>query len=101
MPMVGGIVIEVVTFPDKVFVDCRDTKHRDTCAIYVEYDKQSKHIEIGDMFWWHAGAAYWTPADNCVSREERKRRNLEGGKHYDIRLKRIGYSGVKLERKEK
>lgn len=91
--MVGGIVIEVAEVrdrPDVLFVDCRETnpKYRDTCAIYVEKNETSMCIEPGDSLWWQGRWAMWTPQAN--------RRSEEGkcGRDYDIKIPRVGYSGV-------
>lgn len=81
--MVGGIVIEVVWLEDKVFVDCQDTRYKDTCAIYIERNEDSEQIEVGDRIWWQGGFAMWTPAD--CSRVE-------------VRIPRRGFSGVTLDR---
>ena len=82
--MVGGIVIEVVwrDADDTVFVDCRDTRYRDTCAIRVERNADSERIEVGDRAWWQGGFAFWTPAD---------------GSRVDVRIPRRGYSGATLD----
>ena len=83
--MVGGIVIEVVwrNDDDKVFVDCQDTRYKDTCAIYVERNADSEQIEVGDRIWWHGRLAMWTPADET---------------RVEVQIPRVGYSGVTLDR---
>jgi hypothetical protein len=87
--MVGGVVIEVAHFPDKIFVDCIEPKYKkETCAIYVEKDEHSLQIEIGDRFWWQGNYAYWTPYKVRES----------GIGESDIKIKRIGHSGVELQR---
>ena len=82
--MVGGIVIEVVwrDADDTVFVDCRDTQYRDTCAIRVERNADSERIEVGDRMWWQGRLAFWTPADSS---------------RVDVRIPRRGYSGAILD----
>jgi hypothetical protein len=77
--MVGGIVIEVIILPDKVYVDCRDARYRDTCAIHVVRNQDSETIEFGDRLWWQERWAYWTPADK---------------NRVDVKIPRVGYSGV-------
>jgi hypothetical protein len=84
--MIGGIVIEVAELADRVFVDVRDRRRKDTCAIYVEKDENSKRVRIGDTIWWQGGYAMWTPASV---------RDGEKGRS-DIKINRIGYSGVAL-----
>ena len=83
--MVGGIVIEVVWLDEKVFVDCRATRYRDTCAVYVERNQDSERIEIGDRFWWQGNYAYWTPADES---------------RVEVKIPRVGFSGVTLDRRQ-
>lgn len=83
--MVGGIVIEVAWrgADDRVFMDCRSTRYRDTCAIYVERNADSEQIEVGDRIWWQGGFAFWTPSDES---------------RVEVRIPRRGCSGVTLER---
>lgn len=85
--MVGGIVIEVAwrADDDRVFVDCRDKRYRDTCAIYVERNPDSEQIEVGDRIWWQGGLAFWTPSDES---------------RVEVQIPRRGCSGVTLERGE-
>ncbi|TXH55024.1 MAG: hypothetical protein E6Q97_09745 [Desulfurellales bacterium] len=100
--MVGGIVIEVCDHPTdrhKLWVNCADRayrkqKHPDECAIYVEKNETSARIQIGDGLWWQGRDAMWTPQENRGSQEEREKRGLKCGVDYDIRIPRIGYSGV-------
>lgn len=94
--MVGGTVIEVVDLATKVYVNCAERPHGkiNECAIYVELNAQSDQIEIGDSVWWQGGFAMWTPQSNRVSDEEAKRRGLKCGKDYDIKIPRLGCSGV-------
>ncbi len=88
--MVGGIVIEVANVPDRpdvLYVDCRDrTYSKDTCAIYIENNEISQKIEIGDNIWWQCNYAMWTPSGSIKSK---------CGVDYDIKINRVGYSGVK------
>lgn len=96
--MVGGKVIEIVTLERKVWVSVRDVNHpKDTCAVYVERNKDSEAIEIGDSVWWQAGFAYWTPSANsaaeCAHREHVTCERV-GGVDYDIAIPRVSYSGV-------
>lgn len=85
--MVGGTVIEVVDLATKVYINCvdkpRGRKKADECAIYVERNSDSEQIDIGDIIWWQGQFAYWTPLNNLVC-----------GRGYDIKIPRIGYSGV-------
>lgn len=77
--MVGGTVIETIDTGDRVWVNCQDREHGDTCAIYVERTAESRSISRGDHVWWQGRHAMWTP----------RRRSFN-----DRRLVRIGYSGV-------
>lgn len=88
--MIGGIVTETIVLPDKVWVDCVESQERcnDKCAIYVERNENSLKIKPGDSFWWQSGSAMWTPFEN---------KGKAGNKShidYDIRIPRIGFSGV-------
>ncbi len=97
--MVGGRVVEVSEVknrPDVLYVDCADFQYRrkrpDTCAIYIEKNRTSELIEIGDSLWWQGRFAMWTPLRNCVPEDGGE--DLRCGIDYDIEIPRIGYSGV-------
>jgi hypothetical protein len=92
--MVGGSVIDHVILLDKVWVNCREDCSGSECAIYVERTDRSRSISEGDMIWWQGGYAFWTPSFNRVSEEEGRKRGSKCGIDYEIKLKRIGYSGV-------
>lgn len=86
--MVGGIVIEVCEvkhLKDALYIDCRSREYNNTCAIYVEKNFISEKIEIGDTIWWQHKYAYWTPQNS---------KRLLCGHDYDIKIQKIGYSGV-------
>lgn len=100
--MVGGTIIEVSEVagrPEVLFVDCRDrTYSKDTCAIFVERNTESERIEIGDQLWWQGSNAYWTPQANrkpACNHREHDDCGSRSGVDYDIRIPRVGYSGVK------
>jgi hypothetical protein len=82
--MIGGKVIETI--------DCREwlsTEQRflrSTCAIYVERDAKARTVAEGDSVWWQGGFAMWTPANFHP--------NGRSGIDFDIKLRKIGYSGV-------
>lgn len=84
--MVGGKVVEVIWLPEKIWVNCRD-KYSTSCAIYVERNTKSERIEKGDSVWWQSSWAFWTPASYVQG-------SGKGNIDYDIRINRIGYSGV-------
>ena len=88
--MIGGKVIEVIkdikNRPEAIWVNVKDftSGYGDECAIYVEKNDTSLQIEIDDSLWWQGRWAMWTPA---AVRES-------GIGESDIRIPRIGYSGV-------
>jgi hypothetical protein len=87
--MVGGIIIDIVQVsPSKWWVNCVDTglssgAGKETCAIYL--DPQGEPVDVGDNLWWQGNHAMWTPADRART---------------DVRLPRIGFSGVPHPHKE-
>ncbi len=85
--MVGGIVIETIELPDKVWVNCRGkgSEANDTCAVYVELSDKARSISAGDKFWWQAGTCYWTP---WPQKQEPTRQGID----YEIELRKIGFS---------
>lgn len=96
--MIGGVVIEVIQLPDKTWINCEETDSTLKCAIYVERSRRSETIRMGDSLWWQSRNAYWTPYEY---RQRRRRGESQGkaGVDYDLRLRRIGYSGVKRPEK--
>lgn len=95
--MVGGKVIEIADVPGRpeaIYVDVRDKN--DTCAILVERNENSERIQIGDSLWWQSGYAMWTPQENAdkTCDHEHHYSCQRCGVDYDIRIPRIGYSGV-------
>jgi len=97
--MVGGTVIEVCshpTDPERLYVNVGQVPYGklETCAIWVERTETSEQIQLGDSLWWQGGFAYWTPQANCVPEQIPAAQDLQGGIDYDIKIKRIGYSGV-------
>lgn len=85
--MIGGIVIETIQLPDKIWVNCRgrDSERNDTCAVFVENSDKARSISAGDKFWWQAGVCYWTP---WPQKKEPKKIGID----YEIQLKKIGFS---------
>lgn len=79
---VGGVVTEIVPDGSRYWINTND--HGDECAIFVEKNVNSDKIKIGDSVWWQGRDAMWT------TKEVR-----EGAKgESDIKIPRIGYSGV-------
>lgn len=100
--MVGGTVIEVAEIKGRIgvlFIDCADMPtgraKPDFCATLIELDDVSSGIKFGDSLWWQGPHAMWTPKKNLLSAEERSKKGHRSGVEYDIKLKRVGYSGVK------
>ena len=85
--MVGGTVIETVVLPDKVWVNCQDKHSTSQCAIYVKNTPKARCISEGDSFWWQSSWAFWTPQFYVQG-------SGKAGKEYDIKLERVGFSGV-------
>lgn len=88
--MIGGIVTKTIALPGKVWVECVESNDgcNDKCAIYVDRTANAERVKPGDSFWWQGGFAMWTPFEN---------KGKSGGKaglDYDIRIPRIGFSGV-------
>ncbi len=75
---VGGKVIDHKIFDEKVYIDTDDNGSK--CAIYVERDKHSESVRVGDIVWWQGVKAYWTTSDRKTQVE--------------TVLHRRGYSGV-------
>lgn len=102
--MVGGNVIEVCNVPgrpDVLFVDVADRaggpeSRIQTCAVYVERNENSERIQIGDSLWWQCGFCMWTPQANRleVCNHEHHYSCQRCGVDYDIKIPKIGYSGV-------
>lgn len=93
--MIGGVVIETVVLPEKIWVNCEETQSTSKCAIYVERNETSERIKPSDSVWWQGGWAMWTPYENihrAVGPGALKA--LRVGKDYDIKIPRIGCSGV-------
>lgn len=84
---VGGEVLEVIPFGDKIFINTIEKIRSDDgfrygakCAINVEKDGNSVKVKPGDIVWWQGNKAYWTTKDRKTEIE--------------TILKRVGFSGV-------
>lgn len=86
--MVGGTVVETITVEEKgkIWINCKDDKTKENCAIYVEDCAAARCIEPEDSVWWQADKAYWSPRSRAFR---------------DYELKRIGTSGVRRPSKAK
>lgn len=76
---VGGIVVETLVMPGRVWVDTEDADAGDRCAIYVEATPEARSISEGDSLWWQGLWAMWTPRSRAF---------------HDLKLPRIGCSGI-------
>jgi hypothetical protein len=85
--MIGGIVIETIDCGDRIWVNCEEENTTTHCALCVERNAKSRCISPGDSLWWQSGNAYWTPHSYVQG-------SGNGGHHYDIKIPRIGFSGV-------
>ena len=88
--MIGGTVVKVVGFKTKMYVNCRHKQSgrnkADECAIYIRRTPEAEKIDVGDSVWWQGGFAYWTPCGKCGNK---------CGVDFDVRIPRVGYSGVR------
>ncbi len=83
--MIGGTVIETVITPKKVWINCREKESTSECAIYVENNAKARTVAEGDSVWWQQDQAMWTPKGF--------RPNGRSGIDFDIRLRKLGFSG--------
>jgi hypothetical protein len=86
--MIGGIVTETIDCGDRIWIDCEERDSTSKSAIYVERNAKSRCIAPGDSVWWQGRFAMWTPSSY-------KQGTGKCGAHYDIQIRRIGYSGAK------
>ncbi len=100
--MIGGIVTETITLSNRVWINTveRDERLTGHCAIFVERNSNSEQIKPGDSVWWQSGSAMWTPYANCGLNRSKDAPHQRGGVDYDIRIPRIGFSGVSRPEKE-
>src|SRR4030095_14596049 len=81
--MIGGIVIEIIRLEDRIWVNAKNRTYNETCAIYIECNRDSEAIRVGDSIWWQGQYAMWTP---------------QTGEFKDRKIPRIGFSGVERPR---
>jgi len=89
--MIGGIVTKTKVLPDRIWVNCEEENSTSKCGIYVERNENSERIKPGDTVWWQAGYARWTPYEirgKCFVE------GLKQGRDYEVKIRKIGYSGV-------
>lgn len=85
--MIGGLVLETIILPDRVWVNCGERQSSSQCAIYVKRTPESERIMLGDKLWWQGGFAIWTPATHLQGTGKQ-------GKDYEVKIPRIGFSGA-------
>lgn len=86
--MAQALVVEIVDVPEKERMWINTRSRFDECAVYVIRNAKARSISEGDALWWSGRDALWTPAFNFG------KRGGKTGKDYDIKIPRIGYSGV-------
>jgi len=94
--MIGGTVIETIKLPDRIWINCVEDNSESKCAIYVERNEKSETIKPSDCLWWQGANAMWTPYEKRGNSPS-KPNFIKGricGKDYDIKIPRIGCSGV-------
>lgn len=79
---IGGMVIETIELPDKVWVNTYDGKNE--CGVIVERNHKTESISRGDSLHWSKNEAYWVPLSENTF--------MESDTH--IKLKKIGNSGI-------
>lgn len=92
--MIGGDVINTVWCGRRIWILCKERNSTSECAIYVRNTSAARVVSVGDIVWWQAGKAYWTPKEFRLSAEEGMKLGHKAGRHYDIVLEKLGYSGV-------
>jgi hypothetical protein len=93
--VVGGAVIEVIKLSDRIWVNVVDRQRLDDrCAVYVKRNEVSERIRPNDSLWWQGYMAMWTPRENYGKHGGRS------GVDYDIKILRIGCSGVSRPKME-
>lgn len=92
--MVGGVVIEVLAQPGKIWVNVQDQQSSETCALNVADTEVARKIAVGDQVWWQGRSVMWTPAANRLPEDSPAVCALRCGVDYDVQIPRIGYSGA-------
>jgi uncharacterized protein YraI len=88
---VGGKVCEVIDTGKRIWVNTREWEgSSQSCAIYVERTAEARTISVGDTVWWQGEYARWTP----------KNRSGNSIGPSDIKIPRIGFSGVSRPNEE-
>lgn len=87
---------KVIDLGDKIYINCEEENSTSQCAIHVERNNKSLLIKPGDSVWWQGPFAMWTPYENrsgpCDHQHHYSCKHV--GVDYDIRIPRIGFSGV-------
>lgn len=108
--MIGGVVVDTLVLEDKAWINRQERyfynlgkkpNEYNTCGVYVEKTDKARCVSEKDIVWWQGDYAYWTPRQNRINEEESKKLEHKAGIHYEIKLKRIGFSGVKKPKTNK
>jgi hypothetical protein len=83
--MIGGVVIETIALPDRIWINCEEEISNSRCAIYVKRTTKSEQVTSADSIWWQGAWAMWTPFASP---------RTKCGSDCDIKLERLGFSGV-------
>jgi len=90
--MVGGIIVEVSEVkksPKILYVNCMNGAEKpETYSLYVEKNKHSMKMQIGDGLSWNKKVAMWTPQRNRLCVGEEYTDNMYAGVDYDIKIPR-------------
>lgn len=88
------MVTEVLKTERGLWINVGNGKPGDVnhCAVLVEQNAQSIQIKPGDSLWWQGRSAYWTPQTYTGKRCGGRADGL--GTAWDIKIPKIGYSGV-------
>lgn len=94
--MVGGTVVKVIKLSGKLWIKCEEDNTTSQCALYIERDSNAEKIAPGDSLWWQGGWAMWTPFSKRFNDPDKPNyvKDRKAGVDYDIKIKRIGFSGV-------
>lgn len=103
--MIGGDVIETITCAEGVWINTREVLpgdeelsqkergSRSECAILVERTDKARSVSDGDFVWWQGDLAFWTP-ESFKPVGGKRPAGLKVGLHYDIKMKKIGFTGM-------
>lgn len=80
--MIGGTVVEIIEETERIFLNVQSEVYpTDHSAIYVERDKDSERIELGDTIWWQGRFAYWSNQSGSETRRAIRKVSGSGVAH--------------------